>query len=113
MCYFIQSYMGGVDHHDELRMKYDVGRNSKKCWRYLFWFLINCAVTNAFIIYKKVSTRPVKRKKYSHLDFRMELAKDLIAGFSSRKQRISEPGRIPFVDKENYNGHSSVRLPGI
>ena len=30
-------HMCGVDRHDALRMKYDVGRNSKKWWRYLFW----------------------------------------------------------------------------
>ncbi|XP_060576374.1 piggyBac transposable element-derived protein 4-like [Ruditapes philippinarum] len=37
-------YMGGVDLHDQLRTNYDVGRNSKKWWKHLFWFLINCCI---------------------------------------------------------------------
>ena len=31
-------FMGGVDLHDQFRMKYDVGRNSKKWWKYLLVF---------------------------------------------------------------------------
>ncbi|KAH3738771.1 hypothetical protein DPMN_045414 [Dreissena polymorpha] len=34
--------MGGV----QLRAKYPSGRNTKKWWRYLFWFLLDLAIVN-------------------------------------------------------------------
>ena len=51
--YLYNKYMGGVDSHDQLRMNFDVGRNGKKWWRYLFWFLLNCSVVNAFDLYRE------------------------------------------------------------
>jgi len=61
-------HMCGVDRHDALHMKYDVGRNSKKWWRYLFWFLVNSAIVNAYIIYKQVNRHHHSKKRYSHID---------------------------------------------
>ncbi|KAH3808535.1 hypothetical protein DPMN_136892 [Dreissena polymorpha] len=52
-------YMGGVDLHDQYRAKYDVGSCSKNYWRYLFWFLLNCCIVNAFIMYKLTFRRKI------------------------------------------------------
>lgn len=106
-------FMGGVDLHDQHRAKYDVGRNSKKWWRYLFWFLLNCSIVNAFIIYKLVSRRITKRKRYTHLDFRLELTRELIGGYCKRKRSVSEfANRDGLVDTENIDGHIHGKLPG-
>ena len=78
--------MTGVDRHDQLRLKYSVGRFSKKYWKYIFWFLVNCSIVNAHILYTETSGRQTK-KTYSHLDFRIELANALIGGFSKRKRK--------------------------
>ena len=90
----IQTYnkwMGGVDLCDQNRSYYPTGRDSKKWWRYLFWYLIDLCILNAFILYK--AAPGVKRKKnYSQLDFRLDVEAGLRAGFSSRKHRI---GRTP------------------
>ncbi|XP_053372688.1 piggyBac transposable element-derived protein 4-like [Mercenaria mercenaria] len=105
-------FMGGVDLHDQLRMKYDVGRNSKKWWKYLFWFLLNCSIVNSFIMFKMVSRRINKRKRINHLDFRLELVRDLIGGYSKRKRSgivLDYPG---LVDVQNIHGHVNGRLPG-
>lgn len=111
-CHSYNQYMAGVDKHDQLRMKYEVGRNSKKWWRYLFWFVVNCAIVNAYIIYKATSSRVLKKKRYSHLDFRVELARDMVAGFASRKRKISEVVNVGLVQVENINGHVNSRMPG-
>ena len=101
-------FMNGVDRHDQLRMKYSVGRFGKKHWRYLVWFLVNCSIVNAFIIYKEKSTRPTK-KSYNHLDFRVELAKLLIGNFSSRKRKAVEGVPIPLANAENIE-HRNVHM---
>ena len=75
-------FMGGVDLHDQFRMKYDVGRNAIKWWKYLFWFLVNCSLVNAYILFKSSSTRTNKKNRFKQLDFRVELAMDLIGGYS-------------------------------
>lgn len=93
-------------------MNYAVGRNSKKWWRYLFWFLVNCAIVNAFIIFKQKSRLPRSKKRYSHIDFRIDMAMDLIAGFTKRTRRTSEVNNVGLVNAENINGHINCKLNG-
>lgn len=100
-------YMNGVDRHGQLRMKYSVGRDSKKAWKYIFHFILNCAMVNAFIIFSNESQRRNSKKRFTHVDFRLELAQHLIAGFSGRKRKsienrevVHEPQRIyPYRNK--------------
>ncbi|WAR13140.1 PGBD4-like protein [Mya arenaria] len=82
--------MGRVDLHDQLRAKYPVSRDSKKWWRYLFWFVLNSAIVNSFILFKQASSRLNNKKRFTHLDFRQELINQLIAGFSKRKRSTFE-----------------------
>lgn len=107
-------FMGGVDLHDQLRMKYNVGRNGKKAWRYIFWFLLNAAIVNSFILYQAASRRTVKKKRFAHLDFRMELVKELIGGYSKRKRsQQPEMTNMPLnFDRANMDAHISIRLAG-
>ncbi|XP_053393043.1 piggyBac transposable element-derived protein 4-like [Mercenaria mercenaria] len=96
-------YMGGVDLHDQLRVNYNIGRNGKKWWKYLFWFLFNCAVVNSYIVYKEVSTRLTKKKRFRHVDFRVELQRQLIAGYAKRKRSVGDQlgQNFPLVAQEN------------
>lgn len=80
-------HMNGVDIHDQLRKKYSAGRSSKKYWKYIMWFVIDCCRVNAWILYKLSSGRQqVTRKRYTQKDFVLELGRSLISGFSSRKR---------------------------
>ena len=66
------AHFGGVDHLNTLHSrKYgQIARPSKKkTWKYLFWFLVNAAIVNAWILYKQTSKRPKRKKKYEHCDF--------------------------------------------
>ncbi|XP_021361535.1 piggyBac transposable element-derived protein 4-like [Mizuhopecten yessoensis] len=45
--------MGGVDLSDQVIQYYDILRKTVKWWRKLFFHLVNVAITNAFIWYKK------------------------------------------------------------
>ncbi|XP_060579431.1 piggyBac transposable element-derived protein 4-like [Ruditapes philippinarum] len=106
-------FMGGVDRHDARRAKYGVGRPGKKAWRYLFWFLLNSAIVNAYVIYKKASTRSHSKKRFEHLDFRIELIEELIAGFAKRKRGPGDRAAlVGLVDQENQHLHRNERMPG-
>ena len=83
--------MNGVDRHHQLRMTYSLGRDGEKSWKYIFWFVMNCSIVNAFIIFSNSSRRQnAKKKRFTHLDFRIELAHELIAGFCGRKRKGAE-----------------------
>ena len=77
-------FMSGVDENDQLRGYYAVRTKSTKCYKYIFWFLFDVAIVNSFILYKRV---PAVRKKMSLKEFRVELAKQLIGSYNSRKYR--------------------------
>ena len=53
-------FMAGVDRNDQLRGYYSVRMKSTKCYKYIFWFLFDVAIVNAFILYNQV---PVAGKK--------------------------------------------------
>ena len=88
-------HMGGVDKQDQLRSYYKVARPSKKWWRYLFWFMLDTTIVNAWILFQQTpgNMRPRRRKGYDHLQFRVDLAEQLRAGFTSRKHRKGRKSR--------------------
>ena len=44
--------MNGVDRADQLRSTYSICRKAAKWWKYLFWFMVDVAICNAFILMK-------------------------------------------------------------
>ena len=69
--------MGGVDRADQLREYYSISRSSYKWYRYIFSFLIDVSIFNAFVLcnYHRLSQGMGKLKQ---LKFRTGLAKQLI-----------------------------------
>ena len=59
----------------------------RKLYKYIFWFLVDVAITNSYILYKCGSSEENKTPDLK--SFRVELAKSLIADYCSRKR----PGR--------------------
>lgn len=81
------AYMGGVDRGDQIRGYYSCRTKSRKFYKYIFYFLYDVAITNAFIMYKHYGSHPtVPRVK----GFRLTLATQLIGEYCSRRR----PGRI-------------------
>ena len=74
-------YMGGVDRADQLRSYYYIERQSRKWYKYLFWFAFNVAACNSYILQCENTRRKRPQEK-----FLLELGKGLIAGFNSRKR---------------------------
>ena len=45
-------FMGGVDRGNQLRGYYSCRMKSRKFYKYFFYFLLDVAITNAFVLYK-------------------------------------------------------------
>ena len=106
-------FMGGVDRGDQLRGYYRCRSRSRKFYKYVFYFLLDVAITNAYILMKS-SGRSFKDFK----SFRLQLAKDLIGEYCSRRRRgrggtVIHP--IPFrhfpIRLDNHDGPRHPRGP--
>lgn len=87
-----QAHMRGVDRGDQLISYYNIGRRSKKWWKRVFYYILECALLNSFVLDGYVwpaDHARLGRAKRDILEFRLELANELIGSFSSRKR----PGR--------------------
>ena len=99
--------MGGVDRGDQLRKYYPVRLKCNKNYKYIFWFLFDVCITNAFIISKyyvpsALSSSCVTRLK----NFRVSLAKSLIGDYNSRQRgrhSIGAPVERPIVSPESHH----------
>ena len=101
-------HMGGVDTADQMRGYYTTVKKSHKCWRYLMSFVFDACTNNAFILYDR--TVPLKPKtRYTLLDFRLDLAYELISGFSSRKKKAARR-KYQTVDNENVAAHKLIKF---
>ena len=75
-------HMGGVYRGDQYRKYYQVQMKSRKSYRYIFWFLFEISVLNSFVLHRY---SPCTSKILNYLDFRVQLAKELIGNYCSRK----------------------------
>ena len=105
-----QKYMRGVDLFDQYRAKYKVGRFGKKCWRYIFWFLVSSSIVNAWIIYRSESRRLLRKKRYAHVDFRHELATALIHNYSSRQREVQRALLYGVPNQAAGQHHINIRM---
>ena len=108
-------HMGGVDLADQQRQYYSVGRSLYKWYRYLFWFLLDISIINSFIVYNAHRTGQ-RQRRVKQLNFRVNLAKALIGGFSSTASLGHSAKRRKIenlsVAAENIGKHFSVKIEG-
>ena len=109
------SNMGGVDHSDQYRAYYSVGRTGRRWWKYLFWGLLNQTLVNAYILWE-LSTRPhnKQRRTWSLKAFKMAIVHQLVDGYTSRRRtsaglNLKRPITM-VVAKDAYPGHSLVQF---
>jgi len=107
------NHMGGVDHADQLRSYYSICRSSHKWYRYLFWFIFEVLLGNAYILDKE---HVQHQGRYTLRYFRLAVGKQLIGGFSSRsenrKRSMKAVAAQPCVSPENAAGHFICRREG-
>lgn len=88
----------GVDKHDQLRAYYGSQLKFAKWWKYVLFFCLDTACVNAYIIYKKSATAPLKK----HVDFQMEIIIGMVNGFNGRKRMGRPRARAPGLDKDRH-----------
>ena len=54
------TYMGGVERGDKLQGYYHCQTNSRKSHKYIFYFLLDAAITNAFILMKHHTAKGIQ-----------------------------------------------------
>jgi hypothetical protein len=98
-------YMGGVDRSDRLIRTYSVSRMSRKWWFRLFYYFLDMAVANSFILYKSSPNHD----ELTELDYIKQLSLALIGTFSKddkvqtgRKRRRERAPAIPRCTSGNH-----------
>ena len=81
--YDYNQYMGGVDKADQFRKYYHVRVKSRKSYKYLFWFVFEVCILNAYILSRYTACN----HNSTYLAFRQELARQLIGDYCSRKRK--------------------------
>ena len=108
-------HMGGVDHLDQFRAYYDVGRDGRKWWKYIMFGLFNFAIVNAYIL-KCLANKPLpsNRRQWSLKAFKVALVHQLCDGFSSRKRAsMSSVHEVQdVIESDAIPGHDIVRFLG-
>ncbi|KAK3108149.1 hypothetical protein FSP39_002030 [Pinctada imbricata] len=87
-------FMNGVDRADQLRSTYSICRKASKWWKYLFWFMVDVCICNAFILMKESTNHVIKTKtgrtrERTQLEFRIKLAHQLLGDFWGKRKRES------------------------
>ncbi|XP_064404486.1 piggyBac transposable element-derived protein 1-like [Halichondria panicea] len=72
---------------DQLRGYYSCRIKSRKFYKYVYYFLFDVAITNSYILHKNFTSNTIRNVK----QFRLQLAKELIGTYRSRKTS----GRVP------------------
>ena len=80
--------MGGVDRFDRSRGHYSVSHKARRWWIRIFYFLLDTAVVNAFILYQSVHPE----NPMTLLTFRVALFRRMVSGHSFRCRRSSLQG---------------------
>ena len=74
--------MGGADHNDQLCGYYHVWYKCRKSYKYVFWFLLDLAITNAYVLSQ---LNPDNRAKHVKV-FRASLENELIGTYSAKRR---------------------------
>ena len=99
-------YMGGVDRSDQLRQYYCVRLKTRKFYKYIFWFLFELTVANSYVLSRYVPSTGHLRRHF--VDHRLELAKQLISGYNSRKRR-GRPSLTPVPRQHLSLNHFPIK----
>lgn len=99
--------MNFVDKFDQLRSCYGIDRKSHKWWHRIFFFFIDSALVNAFIIYKLLGTTP----QLSMKNFRRQVSEGLVSNNLVKRLSLPVPTELSLpIKKHKPSVSKSVRL---
>ncbi|KAL8581162.1 hypothetical protein ACOMHN_033609 [Nucella lapillus] len=107
----IQQYtdhFNAVDKNDQMRSYYGIANKARKFWKYIFWFIVDVSMINAFVLYKE-ARGGLRPKPMTHLEFHLEVARELVRNYTSRKRQASFPASSPLAPKEPRHEISNIK----
>jgi Transposase IS4 len=117
--YAIDQYnkqMGGADSHAQQNSYYSTAKHwHRRNWWPLFFFLVDAAVTNSYLLYKLLQKQQGNEKPLSHVAFQTEIALKLLrqatAILRKRSTHRPKPDELynPTDAKEAVQGHRLVK----
>ena len=99
-------HMAGVDKGDQLRCYYRLRLKFMKNYKYIFFFLLDTAITNAYILYNNFSSTD---KKLKQKGFRLSLAQQLNGQYCGR-MHIGRP-RLSTTPHPQPLHHTATHFP--
>ena len=84
-------HMAGVDKGDQLRRYYRLRLKFMKNYKYIFFFMLDTAITNAHILFSKFASQSAKNMKQK--EFRLVLAQALVGDYCGRL-RVGRPRSV-------------------
>ena len=85
-------YMSGVDRGNQLQQYWSVHTKSHKMYKYIFQFIFDVTITNAYVLYQFIPQ--MDRKALPLKEFQTKIARKLIGNYNSRKQ-VGRPRQMP------------------
>ena len=80
-CY--RKWMGGVDRFDQYRAYIRLEMRTNKFWHVMFWFIVESALVNAFVLYKVTRELAFLEVEYTNLEFRVAVILALVSEWES------------------------------
>lgn len=80
--------MGGVDRGDQLLTYYGYPHRTVKWWRRAFFFLVDAAIVNSYIMYCMANR---EGRRFTHEQYRVELARDLLKAANTQLPSTDTP----------------------
>jgi len=105
-------YMGGVDRGNQLRGYYHVRLKCVKNYKYIFWFLFEAAVTNAYILTHYTVATDTIRSQQTFKAFWLRLATQLIGNYV-QDPSLSWPSSFTTCERLCSRGCSSRTLAKV
>lgn len=100
--------MGAVDRADHLCTSYNFGRKSVKWWRKSFFWLLEVACVNSFILFN-IHRQQQKLTAVTHLKFRRHMIEQLVGDIRAHVHRCGRPSKANTIERLNGKLHIPVQ----
>ena len=92
-------FMGGVDLADARRKSYSCSHRSKKWWHRIFYYVVDTAVVNSYILLSESDHCEKRTQK----EFTLKLAAQLMGHYNARKRPANPSGEtLPAARRQNH-----------
>ena len=102
-------YMGAVDMFDQYRSYVNVEIRSRKFWHPIFWFMVESALINSWLLYKATRVLSLLPLQYNLFTFRKSIALALAAHWEKMGCR-NKTFTTPTPTKSMMHSNSQIRV---